>query len=270
MTRDSSASRGGSATRDATALTVRQAAILLALLTQTQPISNSELRDRFDFTLVGDDRRRLNELGLVGSKKIRGHGNVLFHELTDAGWNRASRELTPSAEFTRLSVPAGVFFAFAEGVARLLVREQRAIGEALGAYAGPPDPGSDGSPEADPAGTGPLSAASAPKTATAETEMEADAEADRSGNPASLETTIRAAYASLATDAHDWVRLADVRPLLGGVDRKQVDRVLRQMARRPDVRVVPDEDQKSLTAADRAAAVRIGEHDNHLLLIGPV
>ncbi|MEX5712657.1 hypothetical protein AB1484_31435 [Parafrankia sp. FMc6] len=247
MTRDSSASPSGSATRDTTAVTVRQAAILLALVAQDQPISNSELRDRFSFTLVGDDRRRLNDLGLVGSEKIRGHGNVLFHTLTDAGWNRASRELTLRADFTRLSVPAGVFFAFAEGVARLLTREQRAIGEALGAYAGPPDPGPAVSPE-----------------------EAADTEADRSGNPASLETTIRAAYASLATDAHDWVRLADVRPLLGSVDRKQVDQVLRQMARRPDVRVVPDEDQKSLTAADRAAAVRIGEHDNHLLLIGPV
>ncbi|CAI7974826.1 conserved hypothetical protein [Frankia sp. Hr75.2] len=254
MTRDSSVSPSGSATRDTTAVTVRQAAILLALVAQDQPISNSELRDRFSFTLVGDDRRRLNDLGLVGSEKIRGHGNVLFHTLTDAGWNRASRELTLRADFTRLSVPAGVFFAFAEGVARLLTREQRAIGEALGAYAGPPDPGPAVSPEA----------------AETETAAAADTEADRSGNPASLETTIRAAYASLATDAHDWVRLADVRPLLGSVDRKQVDQVLRQMARRPDVRVVPDEDQKSLTAADRAAAVRIGEHDNHLLLIGPV
>ncbi|THJ48293.1 hypothetical protein [Candidatus Frankia alpina] len=264
MTRVSSAFRGGSATHDATALTIRQAAILLALLAQNQPISNNELRNRFGFTLVGDDRRHLNDLGLVGSEKIPGHGNVLFHELTDAGWNRASRELTPSAEFTRLSVPAGVFFAFAEGVARFLEREQRTIGEVLGAYAGLPDRRCAGSPETDLAGTGQPVAASAPKEPTASTE------ADRIENPASLETAIRAAYASLATDARDWVRLADVRPLLGSVDRRQVDRVLRQMARQPDVRVVPDEDQKSLTAADRAAAVRIGEHDNHLLLIGSV
>ncbi|OAA24540.1 hypothetical protein UG55_102962 [Frankia sp. EI5c] len=263
MTRASSASRGGSATRDATALTARQAALLLALLAQNQPISNGELRDRFGFDLVGEDRRRLNELGLVGSGKISGHGNVLFHELTDAGWNRALRELTPTGEFTRLSVPAGVFFAFAEGVARFLERERRTIGDVLGAYTGTPDKPDATAPEAET--TAPTEAAE-----TAEAETTAPVQAAGNGSPGDLETAIRAAYASLTTAAPDWVRLADVRPLLGSVDRRQVDRALRQLARRPDVRVVPDEDQKSLTAADRAAAVRIGEHDNHLLLIGPV
>jgi DNA-binding MarR family transcriptional regulator len=235
MTRDSSASSGRSATRKAGDLTVRQAAVLLALLSQKQPISNKELQDRFSYTLVGDERRRLNELGLVDSRKISGHGNVLFHELTDSGWNRAFRELTPNADFTRLTVPAGLMFAFAEGVARFLEREQRSLGETLGTDA-----------DAEPARRSP-----------------AGADAD------GLEAAIRAAYAKLAVDPHDWVRLADVRPLLGAVDRENVDRALKEMARRPDVRVVPDEDQKSLTAADRDAAVRIGDHDNHLLLIGP-
>jgi hypothetical protein len=259
MTRDSSV------TRDGTALAPREAAILLALLTQNQPISNGELRDRFGFTLVGQERLRLNQLGLVESGKIRGHGNVLFHQVTDAAWERGWRELAPRAEATRVSLPAGVFFAFAEGVHRYLDRERRAISEVLGA-----DSPRAAVPESAPPLAGECPPAEAARIDPSPPAAPAPASAPASSEAGSdLETAIRAAYARLAAGAYDWVRLADVRPLLDGAAKAQVDRVLRRMARQPDVRVVPDEDQKSLTAADRAAAVRIGEHDNHLLLIGP-
>ncbi|MCK9923634.1 hypothetical protein MXD61_17455 [Frankia sp. AgPm24] len=239
MTRDSSATRhGGAAT-----LTGRQAAFLIALLAQRQPISNGELRDRFGFTLVGDDRRRLNDLGLINSSKIRGHGNTLFHEATDAGWARGRRELAPRAEPVRISVPAGLLFALAEGVHRFLDRADQTIGDVLG----------DHTPTAAEAlEQGPDPAAGQP---------------DSDAVP--LEAAIRAAYARLAAAPYDWVRLTELRPLLGGAARTQVDQVLRRMARQDDVRVVPDEDRRSLTAGDHAAAVRIGDQDNHLLLIGP-
>jgi hypothetical protein len=84
-----------------------------------------------------------------------------------------------------------------------------------------------------------------------------------------IETAVRTAYTKLAAEPGDWVRLATARPLLGNAPRSDVDRVLRRMAGQPDVRIAPDEDQKSLTGADRQAAVRIGDHDCHLLLIGP-
>ncbi len=237
-------------TRDSTtALTPREAAILLALLAQEQPISNTALRDRFGFTLVGKERVRLNDLGLVESGKVPGHGNALFHEVTDAGWARGRHELAPRAEPVKLTVPVGVLFAIAEGVHRFLEREDREIGEVLGvlgvvdAPTDPPRP--DSPPASDPA--------------------HEHAAEDRGG---ALEAAIRTAYTRLAPAAQDWVRLADVRPLLPTAAKTQVDQVLRRMARQPDVRVVPEENQKSLTAADHAAAVRIGEHDNHLLLIG--
>ncbi|KJE21239.1 hypothetical protein FF36_04470 [Frankia torreyi] len=295
--RPATARRTGSASRDRSALSAREAAILLALLAQDRPISNEELRERFRFTLVGAERRRLNELRLVESGKVPGHGNFLFHQVTDAGWARGRQELAPRA-IEAGSLPTGVFFAVAEGLHRFLGRERITIGElfradppepadsppASATTPAPPDPGTEPA-----AGTAP-----APSTATMAT---ADAEpADKTGpadyarpagyaRPAdsgrlaegavdedggvAIEAAIRAAYASLAAGPYDWVRLAKVRPLLGGTAKAQVDQALRRMARQPDVRVVPDEDQKSLNAADRAAAVRIGEHDNHLLLIGP-
>lgn len=201
-------------------LTAREAGILLVLLAQGRKISNKELKDRWDLTLDGASRRKLNELKLVESSKVKGHGNVLFHDLTDRGWARFRDELVPrmSVEGT---VPAGMLFAFAEGVERYLVRERKAVSDFF-----------------------------------------------RADSTADIEAAVRKAYAQFAAGPGDWVRLAKIRLLLGDAQRLDVDRTLRRMARQPDVRIVPDEDQKSLTAADREAAVRIGEHDNHLLLIG--
>ncbi len=61
--------------------------------------------------------------------------------------------------------------------------------------------------------------------------------------------------------------LARLRPLLGGAEHGDVDTVLRQMDRSPHVSLIPEENQKTLTAKDRAAAVKIGGQDNHLLTI---
>ncbi|MCM3921175.1 hypothetical protein ND748_05715 [Frankia sp. AiPs1] len=247
------------------ALTAREAAILLALLAQDRPISNEELRERYRFTLVGAERRRLNELRLVESGKVPGHGNFLFHQVTDAGWARGRQELAPRPVETG-TLPAGVFFAVAEGLHRFLERERIAIGELFRADpTGPADSPPDGSAEP----TRPAPTAD-PANGNVGTNVRGNVGENVGGNVGeNVEAAIRAAYASLAAGPYDWVRLAKVRPLLGGTARTQVDQALRRMAREPDVRVVPDEDQKSLNAADRAAAVRIGDHDNHLLLIGP-
>lgn len=89
----------------------------------------------------------------------------------------------------------------------------------------------------------------------------------QAGLPADLEVRIRAAYRELAGKPGDWVSLTDLRPRLGGAPRAKVDDVLRRMDGTPEVNVVPEANQKTLTAQDRAAAVRIGGEDNHLLSI---
>ncbi|SMD06163.1 hypothetical protein [Kibdelosporangium aridum] len=83
-----------------------------------------------------------------------------------------------------------------------------------------------------------------------------------------LEDRIRRAYERLADRPKAWVRLKDLRPLLGNAPRDAVDDVLRHMDGTADVTIIPDADQKNLTAEDRAAAVRIGNEDNHMLAIG--
>jgi hypothetical protein len=82
-----------------------------------------------------------------------------------------------------------------------------------------------------------------------------------------LEPHIRAAYAKLAREPYDWVRLADLRGLLNGASRADVDSVLAEMSRTGRARFSPAENPKALAEADRAAAVKIGADDNHLIAI---
>ena len=83
------------------------------------------------------------------------------------------------------------------------------------------------------------------------------------------EDAIRAAYANMPKSADGWVGLADLRERLGGLDRATVDDALRAMVHRDGVRIIPVANSKALQPRDRAAALRIGEEDNHALWIGP-
>jgi hypothetical protein len=90
------------------------------------------------------------------------------------------------------------------------------------------------------------------------------AEAIRSGD---LESLIRAAYNDLASAPEEWIRLARIRPRLNGAERSEVDDVLLEMMKTGTVHLSPDSNTKMLTAEDRAAAVRIGGEDLHLIAI---
>jgi hypothetical protein len=86
--------------------------------------------------------------------------------------------------------------------------------------------------------------------------------------PADLEAGIRKAYAELAPGGGRWVSLTRFRPLLGDVPKAEVDTALVRMERLPDVDIVPESNQKTLTAQDREAAVIVGNQAKHLLWIG--
>jgi hypothetical protein len=82
-----------------------------------------------------------------------------------------------------------------------------------------------------------------------------------------VEAQVREAYRTLAREPGGWVGLAALRARLEGVARDEVDAALRRMAGRPGVHVQPESNQQALTGADRAAAVRFGGEDRHLLMI---
>ncbi|HEV7649896.1 MAG TPA: hypothetical protein VGP26_17250 [Actinophytocola sp.] len=82
-----------------------------------------------------------------------------------------------------------------------------------------------------------------------------------------LEPHIRAAYAKLAREQYDWVRLADLRGLLDGASREDVDGAFLEMSRNRKAQFSSASNNKALTDADRAAAVEIGGEKNHLIAI---
>jgi hypothetical protein len=84
------------------------------------------------------------------------------------------------------------------------------------------------------------------------------------------EAAVRAAYAAAAAAPGDWVGLAELRRRVEGVSRAEVDAALLRMFGTYGVHLVPEDDQKSLGPADRAAGLRIGAKDVHLLAIVPV
>ncbi len=81
-----------------------------------------------------------------------------------------------------------------------------------------------------------------------------------------VEKQIRGAYARLAAPGA-WVGLVALREELFGVPRDAVDAELERMASTPGVHVQAETNQKALTEADRAAAVRFGGDDRHMIMI---
>jgi hypothetical protein len=71
-------------------LSVRERAVLFALLSEANKVSNPELEKLIGFRLDGKERRRLNDRKLVESEKS---GRAFVHELSDAGWRWCAEEL---------------------------------------------------------------------------------------------------------------------------------------------------------------------------------
>jgi hypothetical protein len=85
--------------------------------------------------------------------------------------------------------------------------------------------------------------------------------------PTTTEERIRHAYASLTPRPGGWVSLTRLRTELADTPRAELDAALRTLNHTPGISLIPEENQKVLTAADRDAAVVVGDHAKHLLAI---
>ena len=83
-----------------------------------------------------------------------------------------------------------------------------------------------------------------------------------------LEARIRAVYDSLAPRPGAWLKHTDVRRKLADVPGEALDEAFRLLSRAEDVEMMPESNQKTLTAEDRRNAVRVGGRDTHLMAIG--
>jgi hypothetical protein len=75
-------------------LSIPERSALLVLMTFVSAASNSEIRERYGFTIDKPVRRRLEDEGYL--TWTTGARNVVVHELTDKGWARCRDELATS------------------------------------------------------------------------------------------------------------------------------------------------------------------------------
>ncbi|UBU09856.1 hypothetical protein [Nonomuraea gerenzanensis] len=221
---------------------------MVVLAVEAREISNTELKQRHRLTIDGQKRHRLNALKLVESRKP---GRVFLHVLTDAGWARLAEDLRTGNIPPQTGSSGAMARALLDWLPRYMRRTDQSLAEVF-----QPD---DESGETDDLPAGDLPAGDLPAGGLP------------AGDPAAgdLESRVRGAYAELAASPGTWVGLAGLREQLADVPRAQVDETLTRMERLPDVNLVPESNQKTLTPADREAAVLIGGQRKHLLWIGP-
>jgi hypothetical protein len=222
-------------TNDVPRLTPTQILALVVLMAEARELSNNELKELAGFTLTGADNTKLLNLGLVETDKSH---RPFSHQLTDKGW-RVVRELPTS-------IPPKAGGSGIKSLFTLLANLQRSLDRLQISHA--------------------EFFKQTPSAATPAPPVPAQpARAVPAGDP---ESVVRAAYAELAKAPGDWVGMADLRDHLGGLDRETVDETLRRMVHHEDVRIIPVANTKALLPRDRAAALRIGDEDNHTLSIG--
>lgn len=211
---------------------IRERCAMLALMALAREVTNGELDARYKLGLDKPQRERLNRDGLLDSRK---EGRGFTHELTDKGWAWASRELQAGVP-ARAGSAGGALYAVLHGLATALQRHGMALSD-LFAEAMDVDP--------------------APRAPEIKGRAEPPA--------LTLRDRIRVAYKQLAARPREWVYLSDLHTHLNGTTKAEIDSALREMFHAREVSLTLEEDQASLTKAQRLAALRLGADDMHLL-----
>lgn len=208
-------------------LTGTEQAVLLVLMAEAGPVRNSDLGKTLGPALDKPTRDRLIRLGLITTNTAV---SPMEHELTDRGWSTCALLIGGDAP-ARPSGQGKALYTVLRALRRYFDREDLAPGEVFLPLDAHP-------PEGDP---------------------------DPLGDD--IEARVRDAYVDLAAHAGGWVDLVRLRAALPDVSKRDLDDALTRMYRIPGVSLIPEENQKTLTAEDRAAAVEIGDQDKHLIAI---
>lgn len=208
-------------------LTVRQRAVLFALLGEARQVANPELEQLIGVRLDGADRRQLNARKYVESTKV---GRAYLHELSDAGWRWCAQELAAAPGERAGSLERAHYKVFG-----LFARHLDAAGLTLADIAAPaPD-------------------------ALANTASAGDLTAFIETGYRSLAATA-GEFVSLRELRLRLTELTD-RP------RPDVDAALAAMFTAQRINLIPQSHQQALSDADRDAALRIGGEYKHLISI---
>ena len=221
-------------------LTVRQRAVLFALLGEARQVANPELEQLIGVRLDGAERRDLNDRRLVESTRA---GRAFAHELSDSGWRWCAQELAAAPTGRGSSLERAHYRVFA-----VFARYLDAAGLSLADVVRP-----EAGAEAETAGA------------------EAEAEAARAeAAEVDLTACIEAGYRSLAVGSGEFVSLRELRlrlTELTGRPRPDVDSALAALFTAQRINLIPQSNQRALSDADREAALLIGGECKHLISI---
>jgi hypothetical protein len=167
-------------------------------------------------------------LSAKGLITIRKVGRAQVWELTDSGWRTAEELLVKPAPAKMSNRTARILWAVIGDLSRHMERTSVRLADV---YSAEPEP-----------------------------EDEPD--------PATLGERIVAAFQELAGDDPDWVPLLALRERLDGEDRAEVDKALTELHSVREIELIPESNQKTLTDADREAAIWLGGEYRHLIGIG--
>ncbi|WP_029109414.1 hypothetical protein [Mycobacterium sp. URHD0025] len=209
-------------------LTGSEQAVLLVLMAESRPVPNPEL-ERLGPKLDKPQRDRLNRLGLIETTGTR----PLVHELTDAGW-ALCRALFGADTPPRSSGQGRAMYTLLNALHRYFEHAELVPADVF---------------------------------LPAEEPTEEPAVESTQVPGAGPEVQLRTAYAGLTSRPGGWVSLLRLRQAVPGLARPTVDAALISLYQQPGVSLIPEENQKVLTPADREAAVEIGNQDKHLIAI---
>jgi hypothetical protein len=213
-------------------LTLVQRYALLVLMAEAREVPNAHLEKVRGLALKKKEHRDpLERAGLIEVRQER-KGGPLSIELTDKGWSRAKAEFGQPVP-ARAGSAGAALYAVLDKIGQFIERSNVTAADVF--------------------------------ASSDEIEIQVD-EPDLAAPD--LEARIRKAYGEVAARAGDWVMLDKLRRALGPAPRDEVDAALIRLYGVPDVRLVPESNQKVLTADERAAAVSIGNQDKHLIAIG--
>lgn len=208
-------------------LGIKQRALLLTLMATARSLTSKDIKD-----LAGFDMPTGKALdGIYEAKLMETDKTVrpYVHTLTDNGWAWCQKELSAGAGAKDGSA-GGALYAVLAGLAGHLSRRNLRLADVF-----VPNEDEDESPGED--------------------------------QPQDAEAAIRDAYRRLRDEPRGFVSLTQLRPMLGTLSRQEVDDTLRRMNNTKGVNVIPQSNQKILTAQDRASMIRIGNEDRLLISI---
>ncbi|MFY1697022.1 MULTISPECIES: hypothetical protein [unclassified Solwaraspora] len=222
-------------------LTLVERCVLINLMVKAAPLQQSYLINVAGVTgLKATHRRALEALGLieVTEKPITLH-------LTDSGWEAAKAELSKDEPPKGAGTAGATLYTVLDFVRRLIDHSGVRADDLFRMQFKPNEIASTIDP-AEPVAS-PASGSEASQVDVA--------------------TRIRRAYHELVDQPGDYVMLAALRAALADLPGDDLDAALIKLNQDPDVDLIPESNQKSLTPQNRAAAVSIGNQDKHLIAI---